>query len=56
MNLKESDYLLLELAHLSIDESNNLKDHNAIWNAFKIGIEYNKQIENERNCKPLDKD
>ena len=44
MNLKESDCLLLELAHLSIDKDNSLIDHDNIWKAFKIGIEYQKNI------------
>ncbi len=47
MQLKESDCLLLELAHLSIGKDNNMKNHDDIWNAFKIGIEYQKQIEKE---------
>lgn len=44
MELKETDCLLLELAHLSIDKSNNIIDHDNIWKAFKIGIEYRKQL------------
>jgi len=51
MNMKESDYLLLELAHLSIDGSNNIKDHDIIWKAFKIGIEYQKQVIKEQEKK-----
>ncbi len=38
--ITHSDVVLLNIAHISIAPDNTITDHNNIWRAFHLGVDY----------------
>ena len=47
-DLRESEKILLKIAHLSIGENITTVLHNKLWDAFQLGRDYETAVKNEQ--------